>query len=184
MKEQNELKFNRNYTKLHNQKSGLLVGIFVAYKKDLTQEFVDYDTDGCYKLDENKAYMLLVFLGNKNIPFTTLRRYNEENMRKYHSGKVYRIVIEREIKGGLDGNFVIGGEENTMKIEHIGRVKDLIEMREHLQKDLESLGERGDDELRINGRQVCKHFQEGTRETIRIHLNECIKIVDNELKTL
>ena len=68
------VKFNHNYSKLHV-----------------------YDTDGKYELIDGKDYIQLVFLGDKEIPFTTYREFNEKNRSKYfgHVGEVFEFEIEK-----------------------------------------------------------------------------------------
>ena len=97
-----EIKFNRNYKKLYNQKKAVLVERLVVYPEELSQEFISFDTDGKYKLNMKQCYLVLYFIGNKKIPFTTLRKYNEENVKKYFNsiGEVFKITVEEEAKKG------------------------------------------------------------------------------------
>ena len=93
----NEIWFSINYKKLHNQKEAFLVWRDVAYPERLDKEFIDYDTEDSYVLDKNKSYLILYFIGDKGIPFTTLRTNNAENRKKYIDCSIYttfKIVIE------------------------------------------------------------------------------------------
>lgn len=98
----NEIRFNRNYKKLHNQKKGYLVYVDIVHYQDLSPEFIKYDTDGRYKLQNNHEYMILYFLGDKHIPFTTLRKYNQDNLNRYsrHRDEFFKIIVEE----GKNGN--------------------------------------------------------------------------------
>lgn len=91
------VKFNHNYSKLHNQTSGFLIWVDVVHMSDLfpSEETIAYDTDGKYPFEMNKDYLQLVFLGDKDIPFTTYRELNETNKNKYHNhiGEVFNFEI-------------------------------------------------------------------------------------------
>lgn len=97
-----EIKFNKNFIKLHNQSSAQLIDVKMV---DLAQmsdksynKLVEYDCkadDGSYyPLDRNGYYTLLIFLGNNNIVFQTLR--NKDSFIKYNSmiGLVFNIKIK------------------------------------------------------------------------------------------
>lgn len=85
------IKFDNNYPKLKNQKSGKLIAAIRGMTSDLLfHKFPDlmlYDTlrdDGFYyKMDEGETYILLLLLGNDGFLFTTLRKENEHNIAKY-----------------------------------------------------------------------------------------------------
>lgn len=95
--EMNTVKFNYNYSKLHNQKSGFLVWVDVVHMSETfpNEETYLYDTDGKYEFELNKDYLQLVFLGDKDIPFTTYRELTEKNKNKYfgHIGEVFNFEI-------------------------------------------------------------------------------------------
>lgn len=90
------IKFNHNYKKLHNQKTARLLSADFFYGKDLHKDFIEYDTDVKYKIDKNKEYLVLWLIGDKLIPFTTLRKFNKENANKYVLGERYKIVVKGE----------------------------------------------------------------------------------------
>ena len=94
---ENVIEFNHNYTKLHNQKSGFLcfVNPFLI-DENFTDEAYQYDTDGKYSLEKGKIYMQLVFLGDKEIPFTTYRNDTPENRAKYVGkvGQVFNFIVK------------------------------------------------------------------------------------------
>lgn len=94
------IKFNINYKKLHNQKEAILIWKDVSYSERLNKEFIDYDTEGSYVLEKDKSYLILYFVGDKGIPFTTLRKNNEENRRKYLDCPLhttFKIEVEEQI---------------------------------------------------------------------------------------
>ena len=93
-----EIKFNKNYKKLHNQKTACLIQTAVVKGIDIPKDFIEYDTDNSYKINKRATYLLLVFVGNKIIPFTTLRKLNIENVKKYigHEGDYFDIIVEEE----------------------------------------------------------------------------------------
>ena len=94
---ENIVEFDHNYTKLHNQKSGFLcfVNPFLI-DKNFTDEAYQYDTDGLYPLEKGKIYMQLVFLGDKEIPFTTYREDTPENRAKYvgKERQIFNFIIK------------------------------------------------------------------------------------------
>ena len=95
-----QIKFSHNYPKLHGQKWADLVRVHTINRESLTDKFVDYDTTydgGKYPLPPGN-YMVLVFLGNEFIPFTTVRRYTEKKYHYYKSniGKTFTIAVEKK----------------------------------------------------------------------------------------
>lgn len=90
-----QIKFNRNYKKLHNQNKAKLIRVGEIQGKDLCKEFVEYDTDNKYPIELNQFYLILYFIGNKLIPFTTLRKLNDNNLHYYnHIGCDYELIIK------------------------------------------------------------------------------------------
>ena len=63
--------FNHDYSKLRGQRSGFLcyATIFHVGEK-FPEEAYQYDTDGLWEFKPNTDYIQLVFLGEKEIPFT------------------------------------------------------------------------------------------------------------------
>ena len=88
--------FNHDYSKLHGQRSGFLcyATIFHVGEK-FPEEAYQYDTDGEWEFKPNTDYIQLVFLGDKEIPFTTYRNDNPDNRDKYfnHIGEVFQFVV-------------------------------------------------------------------------------------------
>lgn len=85
----NLIGFSHHYTKMHGQTHGKLIYVDAVRieDEDHGSEWWNYDTE--YKatfatvqhddkmLLLHDVYVMLVFLGNKNIPFTTYREYKE-----------------------------------------------------------------------------------------------------------
>jgi hypothetical protein len=105
----NRIKFSHNYPKLWNQKEAFLVNIQVIDDNDLSGncDLIEYDT----KISEGNYYPLpkgkklhLTFIGDKWIPFCTIRRFTEQKAKYYRElkGKYFKIVIE-EIGDGILG---------------------------------------------------------------------------------
>ncbi len=96
-----EIKFNKNFIKLHNQTSAQLIDVKMVdlscMNDDDFNELKEYDCkadDGSYyPLDRNGYCTLLIFLGNKNIVFQTIRK--KESFMKYYNQKgiVFDIYI-------------------------------------------------------------------------------------------
>jgi len=99
----NYIMFDNNYPKLHNQKTARLLACFNGITGDVLKEkfdqFLIYDTfrdDGkFYGVDFSKEYILLLFVGDKNILFSTFRKANNENINKYNDtiGEEFNIII-------------------------------------------------------------------------------------------
>lgn len=81
----NNIKFCLNYNKLHNQTKAKLLDVSIVESELLDKEYLNYDTIsdiGTFYIKKGK-YILLTFLGNKNIPFTTLREYSDTDFAYY-----------------------------------------------------------------------------------------------------
>ena len=99
-----EIKFDNNYPKIHGQNLARLVMVIQEIPGEMLLtnfEFLTFfDTmreDGkFYDIDPEKQYMLLLFIGDKNIMFPTLRKQNSENAILYAEsvGELFRITIE------------------------------------------------------------------------------------------
>lgn len=103
-KELKEIRFDNNYPKLHNQKHARLVMVIQGLLGEmLLKNFPDltfFDTlrdDGIYyDIKPEESYILLLFVGDKEIMFSTLRKQNQENAILYAEsvGELYEIKIE------------------------------------------------------------------------------------------
>lgn len=104
MSELKEIKFDNNYPKLHGQQLARLVMAIQEIEGSMLlnnfEHLTAFDTirdDGkFYNIDPDKEYMLLLFVGEKNIMFSTLRKQNGENAILYAEsvGEVFKITIQ------------------------------------------------------------------------------------------
>lgn len=108
----NEIHFIKNFKKLHNQEWANILNVIVVKGWELTDKFKKYDTeepekdqyetDEKFVIDEEQKYLLIFLMGDKFIPFTTIRKFNDENILKYCSPDKcqanFKIVIDEEIK--------------------------------------------------------------------------------------
>lgn len=104
MSELKEIRFDNNYPKLHNQKKARLLMVIQDISGELLNgEFyylMKFDTlrdDGLlYNIKPKESYMLLLFVGDRNIMFPTLRKQNEENAILYAEsvGEMFSITVE------------------------------------------------------------------------------------------
>ncbi|MBE3122172.1 MAG: hypothetical protein IMZ58_08215 [Thermoplasmata archaeon] len=101
-----KISFSHNYPKFHWQTTARLLYIEVHNRKDMSGDFIEYDTvyedesggvKGYYPFPPG-VYMVLVFFGNKLIPFTTARPWSNEKERYYRSllGKTFKINIKNK----------------------------------------------------------------------------------------
>jgi hypothetical protein len=113
----NKITFSHNYPKLWEQKTATLLAVReLNFPADKNEDLIMYDTSyyttdppytGCgaysppnyYKL-RNGPYIQLIFIGDKHIPFCTLRpKYNgwcKDRLGYYKSkiGQVFNVVIK------------------------------------------------------------------------------------------
>ena len=99
------IKFSHQYPKLVRQSTAELLAVKLMRKDQLHPDLVGTDT--IYFLDSgDKQYyplpngwiLILIFLGDKNIPFTTIRRSTAQKQAWYESkiGERFDIVVEEE----------------------------------------------------------------------------------------
>jgi hypothetical protein len=100
------IKFTHSYVKLHCQTKAHLLGVTKREFKSLCAEFVEYDTAylvqegiGHYDLGTGK-FLVLVFIGNKLIPFTTVRPWTEEKEKWYKSNIGREFDIQYTLNQG------------------------------------------------------------------------------------
>ena len=85
-----KITFSHNYPKLWNQTTARLLKVSRMLRKNLHDDLIEYDTltsDGKYYELPKGDLIQLVFLGNKEIPFCTIRPYTPEKF-EYYRGKV------------------------------------------------------------------------------------------------
>lgn len=103
----NKIKFDCNYPKLCNQARARLVWIDEIRDCDFVLKWTalkalfDYDTkrpDGTQKNITRGDYLLLLFVGDKGIMFSTLRRDNPSNRSKYINkiGKLFDVEVKND----------------------------------------------------------------------------------------
>jgi hypothetical protein len=107
----NTIKFSHTYPKLWNQETARLLKVErIIVPDDFSESFREYDTqyigDPHYSTGKyyeyypikNGKYLLLVFLGNHKIPFTTLRKDTADKADFYLSkiGYTFKIEIEEQ----------------------------------------------------------------------------------------
>jgi len=97
------IKFSHDYPKLWHQTSAVLIDVWLIKKEafPLAQELIDYDTRTSkgkfYPLPKND-YLQLFFVGNKGIPFCTIRRRTPEK-EEYYNSKIKERFEIKLIKG-------------------------------------------------------------------------------------
>ena len=96
--------FDDNYPKLHNQTTAKLVAIeSIKINNDKHKELWQYDTkksDGSYYPINNEQYLQLIFIGDKHIPFCTLRKFSGYSL-NYYKNKIneeFKIAIKKDPK--------------------------------------------------------------------------------------
>lgn len=82
------ISFSHRYPKLHGQTFARLLLIELHEREELFPKFIEYDTvyDGGHYPLPLGTYMVLVFLGNDLIPFTTVRPWTKEKYHYYKGG--------------------------------------------------------------------------------------------------
>lgn len=104
LKNLKKISFDNNYPKLHNQTAAELLlvinDVSGAMLNTVCERVTKYDTlrgDGkYYHIENDQVFMILVFLGDKGIPFTSIRKMNQENIDKYCDsvGEVFLIDVK------------------------------------------------------------------------------------------
>lgn len=100
----NKIKFSHKYKKLAGQTKATLMFVAVFdYEKDRYPSLTEYDTaileGGYYPLSKGR-YVILFFLGDKGIPFTTIRSkigrfgLDKEEYYSKHLNEEFEIVVE------------------------------------------------------------------------------------------
>lgn len=109
MSELAKIRFDNHYPKLHNQKHARLVMVIQDISGEMLlkkyPDFTGWDSirdDGrYYDIKPEETYMLLLFIGDKNIMFSTLRKQNEGNAILYAEsvGELFEVVVEEPKEG-------------------------------------------------------------------------------------
>ena len=94
----NQIKFSHNYPKLWNQNKATLLDVRIESFFNLKNDLIVYDT----KTETGEFYPLphtnlihLTFIGDKLIPFCTIRRHTNQKFSYYKNliGKEFEIVL-------------------------------------------------------------------------------------------
>lgn len=89
------IKFSSDYPKLWGQKTAELLQVRLL--ADINPDLIEYDTknsQGEYYQLPDTPIIQLIFVGDKNIPFCTLRRYYEAKWEYYTDAVGERFKIE------------------------------------------------------------------------------------------
>lgn len=97
-----EIHFDYSHEKLHGQETAVLLLARYIYL-DGSDSFKAYDAEVSNFFESeiephSGADIFLLFLGADDIPFTTIRKANDENERRYFDaeGEVFKIVIDEK----------------------------------------------------------------------------------------
>ena len=100
----NQIKFSHKYPKLWNQKQAELISVRLLDAERINDDLRAYDTFydgnsvddwGNYEIPNKGLLLQLLFYGDKQIPFCTIRRYTTEKEKYYQSkiGQIFEIVL-------------------------------------------------------------------------------------------
>lgn len=103
----NNIKFSHDYPKLWGQKTAELIAVRIidAQAISINKQLIEYDTKylvrespplyGYYQLPKIGKLIQLIFIGNFDIPFCTLRRYIPDKYEFYKGkiGSVFNVVV-------------------------------------------------------------------------------------------
>lgn len=95
------IKFSHEYVKLYHQEHAILIAMFKTTKLKLSDMLISYDT--IYVEDGVKKYfdipdgelIYLLFLGDFNIPFSTIRRYTPKKYIYYEKCIRQKFLLKR-----------------------------------------------------------------------------------------
>ena len=95
------IKFSGDYPKLHGQKEATLVAVTrIKIDENTPPELLEYDTkksDGTYYELKHGTYLQLIFLGDKAIPFCTIRSAQPAHkVEDYKASIGQRFIIQIE----------------------------------------------------------------------------------------
>jgi hypothetical protein len=99
-----QIKFSHRYPKLHQQTSGELIAVKLARSDKITERMRNYDCYWCENDNEgmyclpNGILIILYFIGNYGIPFSTIRKGTARNQIKYEKliGQMFDVVFVDE----------------------------------------------------------------------------------------
>jgi len=98
-----KIKFSKQYNKLWNQSEAELLAVKnIKINKQTPKELIEYDTkavDGSYFPLKSGTYIQLVFLGDKGIPFCTIRAAYPQTKVDYYRNNIGNVFKIEMIKG-------------------------------------------------------------------------------------
>ena len=80
------IRFSHRYPKLHGQKTAKLLAVHPMESVQLHSDLIEYDTvkeDGTHYGLPTGVVIHLTFLGDKMIPFSTIRRHTDDKLEYY-----------------------------------------------------------------------------------------------------
>lgn len=99
------IKFSHNYPKIWRQTTGTLIAVRILNAEEVqkNKDLLEYDTryfvneidSGYYAIPKEGKLLQLIFIGEKEIPFCTLRRHTSEKEQYYRDkvSKIFNLVI-------------------------------------------------------------------------------------------
>ena len=94
------IKFSHEYGKIWKQRTATLIFVDVIDAADFNEDLLEYDTrygDCYYKLPKEGKFLQLFFIGDKKIPFCTIRSFNPEKHKYYKS--LISHIFDVEVTG-------------------------------------------------------------------------------------
>ena len=99
------IKFSHKYKKLYDNTTDFeskpateakLIAVFSDYLELLHPSFIEYDTEGLYKLPKSGEYLILIFQKYRGDIFTTCRRSTPRKVEYYEKsiGETFKVVIK------------------------------------------------------------------------------------------
>lgn len=95
------IEFSHEFTKLMYQQAAVLIAMYKTQKSKLSPTFLSYDTEYFekgirkYYHIEQEELIFLIFLGEFNIPFTTIRSYTPKKFDYYKSALREKFILAR-----------------------------------------------------------------------------------------
>ena len=98
-----KIKFSHSYPKIHGQKNAQLIHVRRLEASNLHEDLIEYDTrtsTGEYYALPKGLLLQLVFMGDKGIPFCTLRRHTPDKEAYYRAsvGMMFEVKVVSNIK--------------------------------------------------------------------------------------
>ena len=93
-----EINVGGYFKKLHKQNTGKLIHVFSIPIKSLDKDLINYDSqiDGeTFSFSHKGTVIVLIMLGEKNIPYTIMRKYSARDLIRYQNaiGETFQLAI-------------------------------------------------------------------------------------------